>query len=241
MTGPTAALEDLIAELARQRAAWLTTAVAIVECLPFVAGAWLCGSLGRGTGDGFSDIDLVVAVDPRATPTVMADPYDGLYLPKPVLYTRPKPRNAPAGGAYLAVGVDVVGLPLLVDLYLWPQATAAAPAGARVLYERDRLPRTDLGFLQLLERYPAADRSGGDPDAPGTVLMLVQLAAKYLARADTSRLAGITHRLGLPADADAAVLRETLAERVDLNSHPDLRPPADAVLRLLALAAAVRA
>jgi predicted nucleotidyltransferase len=37
---------------------------------PFVVGMWLVGSLGRGVADGFSDVDLVVAVDTATPPAV---------------------------------------------------------------------------------------------------------------------------------------------------------------------------
>jgi hypothetical protein len=92
MTGPTPAPKELlIAAFSRDRAAWIATAEAAVRGLPFVACAWLCGSLGRGGGDGFSDVDLVVAAD-QGTPSTV-DPYQGLRLPGPVLHSRPKPHN----------------------------------------------------------------------------------------------------------------------------------------------------
>ena len=53
-----------------------------------------------------SDVDLVVAVDDTTPSGVFSDPVAGLDLPGVVLYRRPKPRNAPAGGAYLAILVN---------------------------------------------------------------------------------------------------------------------------------------
>jgi predicted nucleotidyltransferase len=36
--------------------------IARLRGLPYVAGVWLVGSLGRSDGDAASDVDLVVAV-----------------------------------------------------------------------------------------------------------------------------------------------------------------------------------
>jgi len=82
--------------VARQR--WLEQTTGMLSGLPYVAGVWLVGSLGRGDGDAFSDVDLVVAVDATVPAEVVADPAAGLRLPGHQLYVRPKPRNAPAGG-----------------------------------------------------------------------------------------------------------------------------------------------
>ncbi|WP_433294411.1 GDSL-type esterase/lipase family protein [Actinoplanes sp. CA-030573] len=224
--------------MARQQ--WLEQMIARLRGLPYVAGVWLVGSLGRGDGDAFSDVDLVVAVDATVLPgEVIADPAAGLGLPGRQLYVRPKPRNAPAGGGYVAVGMEVAGLPLLVDVFVWPAASAAVPAGARALFERRRMPRSELDFIPLLDAHRTPDQQGSDPLAAGTVLMLVQLAAKYLARGNASRLAGICAQLGIPGDTcDVATLRKVLAERIPLS--PVTQPAVDAVHRLLEHADLVR-
>lgn len=218
--------------LAGARQQWLEQTIAMLSGLPYVAGVWLVGSLGRGAGDVFSDVDLVVAVDDTVPAEVLADPAAGLGLPGRQLYVRPKPVNAPAAGGYIAVGVELEGLPLLVDVFVWPASTAAVPAGARVVFERQRLPRSDLDFMALLDAHRTEDTRGSDPRAPGTVLMLVQLAAKYLARGNAGRLAGICAQLGIPAGTcDAARLRDVLAQRVPLSAPT--QPAVDAVHRLL--------
>jgi predicted kinase len=194
----------------------------------------LVGSLGRGDGDAYSDVDLVVAVNPDAPATVFHDPVDGLGLPGTVLYHRPKPSNAPKGGAYLAIGIDLAGLPMLVDIFVWPAATAAVPAGARVLLERDRLPRSEMSFVPLLDAHRSDDQQGSDPEAPGTVLMLVQLAAKYLARGNRERLAGICSQLGIDTETcNVNALRDVLSRRLPTHDDPYIRPAVDAALRLL--------
>jgi hypothetical protein len=213
--------------------------ITVLRDVPYGAGLWLVGSLGRGDGDAFSDVDLVVAVDATVLAEVIADPAAGLGLPGRQLYVRPKPRNAPAGGGYVAVGMELAGLPLLVDVFVWPAASAAVPAGARVLFERRRMPRSELDFIPLLDAHRTRDQRGSDPLAAGTVLMLVQLAAKYLARGNPSRLSGICAQLGIPADTcDMATLRAVIADRIPTS--PATQPAVDAVHRLLEHADLVR-
>ena len=214
---------------------WLASVAELLPRHPFVAGAWLVGSLGRGLGDGYSDVDLVVAVDSATPPSVLADPVTVLPAPGTVLFTRPKPRNAPAGGAYLAICVELAGLPVLVDLYLWPTATAAVPAGGRVVYARTELPRSELEFMALLACHRSADGTGADPHHPATVLLLVQLAAKYHARGDDRRRHGIHRQLRIPPDAGPAVLQDVLGQRIDLTHWPAFRAAVSAAHRLLDL------
>lgn len=218
------------------RSTWLTATTQRLTKLPFVTGAWLVGSLGRGTGDAYSDIDVIVAVGPTPPPTLSTDPVHTLGLPGPVLFTRTKPRNAPAGGSYLAICVELAGLPVLVDLYLWPAHTAAVPADAAILYLRAAPAHSELTFMQLLDQHRTADTTGSATDHPSNTLYLIQLAAKYLARGDQDRLRDITRRLGNPAAADVHSLRCHLRQRVDPSKHPQLAAAIAATVRLLDLA-----
>lgn len=85
---------DPLGAVVQARSGWLAATVTRLQHLPYVAGAWLVGSLGRLTADAYSDIDLVVAVDPATTPAaVFVDPVAGVELPGVVLFTRPKPCN----------------------------------------------------------------------------------------------------------------------------------------------------
>jgi hypothetical protein len=231
----TPAATAMLAALAEARADWLDTAVTRLRSHPLAVAAWLFGSLGRGDADALSDIDLIVAV----TQPPPSDVFAGLGLPGRRLFARPKPRNSPAGGAYLAVCLELADLPVLVDLYLWPSATAADPADGRLLFATGQPRRADLGFIALLDRHPTRDTRGSDPAAPETTLMLLQLAAKYLARSDHARLAGICAQLGIPAVSTGAVLRSRLADAVDTRARPDLAAAVIAAGRLIALADAV--
>lgn len=167
---------------------------------------------------------------------MLADPVSALYLPGLVLFTRPKPRNAPAGGAYLAICVELAGLPVLVDLYLWPTATAAVPAEARIVYARTELPRSDLAFMPLLDRHRTAEPTGADPHHPASTLLLVQLAAKYHLRRDDRRRHGIHQQLQIRPEAGPDTLRGVLEQRVDLTGWPQFSAAVAAAHRLLDLA-----
>jgi hypothetical protein len=231
----TPAATAMLAALAEARADWLDTAVTRLRSHPLAVAAWLFGSLGRGDADALSDIDLIVAVTQPPPSAIFA----GLGLPGRKLFTRPKPRNAPAGGAYLAVCLELASLPVLVDLYLWPAATAADPADGLLLFATEQPRRADLGFIALLDRHPTSDTRGSGPSAPETTLMLLQLGAKYLARSDHARLAGICAQLGIPEAANGAVLRSRLADAVDTQARPDLAAAVIAAGRLIALADAM--
>lgn len=227
---------DMLEQLITARAAWLSIATNVLAAHSWVAGVWLFGSMGRDDADGFSDVDLVVAVDATTPHQVLADPVAGLGLPGTVLYRRPKPCNAPRDGAYFAVGIELACLPVLVDMFVWPAATAAVSSGARIVYERERLPRSPLGFIALMDAHRSTDTRGSDPQAPGTVLMLTQLAAKYFARGDDERLAGICDQLGVSAaNRDIGTLRAIVHDRVDTGDR-QLKPAVEAVHRLLDVA-----
>jgi hypothetical protein len=234
-----AAVTGALTRLADARTVWLDEALEVIASHRFVDAVWLEGSLGRGDGDAFSDIDLVVAVGSSVPPAVFAEPVSGLGLPGRLLYSRGKPKNAPAGGAFRTVCFELAALPILVDLYLWPTVTATMSATARLLYRHDdaRPPRSSLEFLPLISRYPNGDTQGSDPHQPETALMLVQLAAKYLARGDDERHTTVLRQLtGRPAGAGTAVLRELLADRVGATAHPHLRAALAAAHRLIDVA-----
>ncbi|WP_157411652.1 nucleotidyltransferase domain-containing protein [Actinoplanes rectilineatus] len=234
-------LRAQLAALAAGRSDWLDAVTVGLRERAFLTGAWLYGSLASESDDPFSDVDLVVVFDESMPGEVLRDPVNGLGLPGQVLFTRGKPRNAPLGGGYRAVCLDLDGLPLLVDLCLWPTATATVPAGSRVLHETGTLPRSELGFMALMDRHRTTDSRGADPDAAENILFLTQLAAKYLARGDRERQEAIHDQLGLPPDTAAPGLARMLRDRIDLAGHPELAPAVTAAGRLIDLADAVAA
>ncbi|MEW2386046.1 nucleotidyltransferase domain-containing protein [Micromonospora sp. NPDC047707] len=226
----------LLTAVVEARTAWLAATVDSLHQRKSVEAAWLVGSLGRGSADPYSDVDLVVAVDETTAQSVFNDPVAGLHLPGRVLFTRGKPRNAPAGGGYLTVCIELATLPVLIDLYLWPITTAARPADGRLLlYRTTSPPRIGLAFMPLLDRHRTPDSTGADSNHPASVLLLVQLAAKYLARGDRPRHVAITRHLNFLSGAEIVTLRQILDERVDQAAAEVLRPAIDAAHRLLDL------
>jgi hypothetical protein len=89
--------------------------------------------------------------------------------------------------------------------------------------------------LALLERQPADESTGADPDDPATLLFLIQLAAKYHARGDQPRRAGICLQLHIP-DHDSTLRLRQLLDLSVLRRSTRLQPAHAAVERLLDLA-----
>ena len=87
---------DLVAAMPAVREAWLERTVA---GLPAEA-VWLAGSLGRGEGDPWSDVDLLVV----GGDVPLGD----------AILTLEVPHNGPAGGRYAGAMYDVGPLPLWV-------------------------------------------------------------------------------------------------------------------------------
>ncbi|MEU7926350.1 nucleotidyltransferase domain-containing protein [Micromonospora sp. NPDC049107] len=226
----------LLAAVVEARTAWLAATVDVLHQRKSVWAAWLVGSFGRGSADPYSDVDLVVAVDDTTPQSVLDDPVAGLHLPGRLLFTRGKPRNAPAGGGYVTACVELAALPVLIDLYLWPATTAAIPTDGRLLlYRESPPPRTGLAFMPLLDQHRTSDSTGADANHPASILFLVQLAAKYLARGDRQRHVAITQHLGFPSGVEIVTLRQILDERVDQAAAEVMRPAINAAHRLLDL------
>lgn len=192
----------------------------------------LIGSLGRGGGDSWSDLDLIAVPDNRYAGLDLVDLFGSQ-----VLASVTAPRNAPVGGDYLGVCLDVSGVPLWIDWYLWPQATAAVPTDGTAIYDNLGLPASELSFIPLIQGHsdPSAQ---AHTDAAVAGLLRVAVAAKYLARGDLPRLtAKVPSAQGLSISDAASLLRRTL----DGLGRPDLSAAQIATRRLVDLAEAVAA
>jgi hypothetical protein len=99
-----------------------------------VTAVILCGSLGRGDADAWSDIDVVVFVDDERLPSVVADRLGMPNVIAPALYVLDSPWNAPPGGAQLnALYRLPSGCPIYVDWNVWPASMTAVPTDGRGL------------------------------------------------------------------------------------------------------------
>jgi hypothetical protein len=185
------------------------------------------GSLGRGGGDAWSDLDLMAVPSPT---------YRGLdpaaLFGERVLATLHKPGDAPIGGSYQGICLGAAGVVLWIDFFVWPAATAVVPADATPIFDDLGVPAGVQDFIPLLTAHSAAD-PGAPPPGPADTLLRVAVAAKYLARADLERLAAkLPDTAGLPLGEVPAYLHELLAG----IHEPQLRPAVDATAQLVDLA-----
>jgi predicted nucleotidyltransferase len=124
----------------KARETLLAGIVAGLEADERVTAAWLAGSLGRGSADDLSDIDIWIAVHDDALPAIAADPLAfAQELTKPV-HAFPVPANAPPGGAYLFSIVDAGDSLQQVEWYREPASAAARPRSTRMLFEHPPVP-----------------------------------------------------------------------------------------------------
>ncbi|MDQ6693648.1 MAG: nucleotidyltransferase domain-containing protein [Chloroflexota bacterium] len=125
----------------REQRELLARAVRLLQDDPRVVAAWLAGSLGRGTGDALSDIDLWVILDDKEAPAINEGRRAyASRLGRPMLISE-APQNAPPGGAYLWVVYPAeTGGPQHVDWNFQPYSTAQLPPDVRLLFSRVNLP-----------------------------------------------------------------------------------------------------
>src|SRR5687768_14238666 len=122
------------------REALLREATILLESDARVVAAWLHGSLGRGTADEWSDIDLWVVVADRYIEEICTERRE--YVAKlgtPLLVVE-APQNAPAGGAFLTVLYEGSVGSHHVDWTWQRQSDALVPVDARLLFDRVGLP-----------------------------------------------------------------------------------------------------
>jgi len=102
------------------RDAWLSRALAVLDSAPHVTSVELVGSLGRGDGDDWSDVDLLVFVDGDVRTAL--DPV----LPQlgEMAFFLDAPHNTRADGYSFGATFIVDGLPIGTDWYVWPAHVA---------------------------------------------------------------------------------------------------------------------
>jgi hypothetical protein len=204
--------EQSLAALAIARGGWLKRTVADLSA----EALWLVGSLGRGDGDQWSDVDLLVI---------------GGELPlHEALLTLEVPHNGPAAGRYVGAMYALGSLPLWVDWYLWP-ADLAIPRDARLLAGRGQPSQYTL--FELLDHHGRGPNT--TPTAPSTfTLAMLPLAAKFIARGNISAATSMATMLG--ARTEPSVLHGL---RNLLASTPGSAVVRDRVGAVLDLAAAL--
>jgi len=206
--------EQALAALSIARDAWLRRTVADLSA----DALWLVGSLGRGDGDRWSDVDLLVI---------------GGELPlRDALLTLEVPHNGPAAGRYVGAMYALGELPLWVDWYLWP-ADLAIPRDAQLLAGRGQPSRYTL--FELLDHHGRGPETS--PNAASTfTLAMLPLAAKFIARGNIPAATSMATMLG--ACTQPSVLHGL---RDLLGSTPASAAVRDRVGRVLDLTAALTA
>jgi hypothetical protein len=183
----------MVAALAAGRARWLTETVSALQA----EAVWLVGSLGSGTGDEWSDVDIVVV--------------DGQPVLDEPLLTLEMPDNGPADGGYVGAMYDVGHLPLWVDWYWWPSG-APIPRESRLLSGAGTAGRLDLSeTLDLVGR----GQPGSAPDPNVFTLAMLPLAAKYIARGNFEKAAEMASMLHAPSDIHVGAALSVVLSRVE--------------------------
>jgi hypothetical protein len=216
-----------LAEHAAARDAWLAATSRQLHGDERVAAVWLVGSLGRGGGDAWSDVDLALVARDEHLPLLAERRRSEFGRFGEVLVAIDAP-NAPAGGAYLGVAYAIGELPLWVDWYLWPLSTARRPSDARALIERAELPPpATKPHAALLQHSRAADPHAvmdrfADP-VDFTVAM-VPIAAKYIARRQLQEASELLRLLDCDAPNALGVCEQLSALRRILQWAERERP-----------------
>jgi predicted nucleotidyltransferase len=186
------------------RAEWLRDARDAFERDARVDAALLAGSLGRGQGDEWSDVDLVVAV----TPDVIEHRAAFVTAFGDAVFVFDSQWNSPLDGAQCNVLYDVgCDWLLYVDWDLWPRHRAVVTPDVDVVFNRVGLPETDL----LLDEHRTWPRHPRPEMTPAHLrrarLAMLPIIAKCIARGDTERAQRMLTNLGFaPSATDRSAL-----------------------------------
>jgi hypothetical protein len=114
---------------------------------PRIAAAWLFGSLGRGTADALSDLDVWLVVDDAHVQACLARRREAAAEAGTPVLLLEAPQNAPRAGGYLMASYDAPIAPHQVDWYWQLRSLARIPTETRVLFDRAGLPRAGTPTL----------------------------------------------------------------------------------------------
>ncbi len=201
--------DALVASMPPARDAWLKRTVAGLSA----EAIWLAGSLGRGEGDPWSDVDLLVV--------------DGNLPLDDAVLTLEVPHNGPAGGRYVGAMYDIGPLPLWVDWYSWP-STLPAPRDALLLSGHGT-----AGHRTLFDALDHHGRAPGTTTDPATfTLAMLPLTAKFIARGNHQAASGMASMLDITANP---TLVDALRDRLTTTpAGPVVRAHITRVLEVVA-------
>jgi hypothetical protein len=199
-----------------------------------IVGAWLFGSLGRGTPDDLSDLDLFLVVDDASAEAVIADRYAHIAALGTPLLVLEAPQNRPPHGAYNMALYDGQFGPHQLDWYWQPRSYAAIPAETRVLLDRTGLPRLDTPPHFDYQPMPERDPSEVKAQTVNFFWVMLLIAAKYVARDPASHDTGLLNFVqSIHQDVRQIVPDTTPSAGLNLSDTPS---PADKMRLLRTLA-----
>lgn len=168
--------------LAAARDRWLQQAIERLESVPTLAGVALTGSLGRGTSDDWSDVDLFVVAE---GPPRSAIPRDTVATLGEMTHHGDGSHNTRADAYSFGANFVVDRLIVHTDWYVFPE-TAQWPCDARLVVGGNGIARSVQSFDEINGQGPRGtppERS--EVDTRRSRFALVPLAAKHLARGNT--------------------------------------------------------
>lgn len=213
----------------RARAEWLRRSVDKLAVDQRVEAVLLAGSLARGGGDAWSDIDLIVAVNEghRASTIEATDAWVSAFGTP--LYVLEAKWNAPVGAAQLNTLYDLDGgLPLYVDWNLWPVSIGVTATNTSTLFERrpGLLPAVETTIEEWWNGLERQRVPGGAASSPESLAHfqfgMLPIAAKYCARRSVDeRLLQLIGAAEQPSHGpeDLLAIRRRLAELAPRQSR----------------------
>lgn len=214
--------EDRLQTRIAEREALLQRATKALQADARVVAAWLVGSLGRGTEDVLSDLDLWVVIADPYYPYVAAGTREyAQKLGNPLLLLE-APQNAPPNGAYLhALYSGEAGL-YQVDWYWQPQSRARIPQEVRLLFDRagmlsSDLPPTETAFGPRTHQ----ERAKAATERANFFWAMLPLAAKKIARREPWEALSMTQMVRRAL----AEVEHFTGEETDRAAHAASLPP----------------
>ncbi len=201
-----------------ERDALLSSAHEMLLANDQVVAAWMYGSLGRGTEDGWSDLDIWVVLEDDAYPGVVENRRAfARQLGEPIIFVE-APQNGPPDGMYLMAVHDAPTGPHMIDWRFQPVSSGWKPDSKRMLIERRPLPIPDreIPFCGTATWKPTTAQDDENKAAMFLIMTLVQ--AKTIARNPSEP--GMKFE-----DFILNLLREVLAFRGlehPFTEHPDI-------------------
>lgn len=173
--------QEILETRSSEREAMLRDLVRQLEEDPRIFGTWLHGSLGRGTADAWSDIDIWVVVENEHFSSVIEARYEEVARIGQLVLTVESPQNAPPRGIHLMSGHDRSSGLHLIDWYLQPRSVARLPAEGKILFMRGELPDVPaLNDPPLVAWFPTPEEERANLAALAWAMIAIQ--AKHIAR-----------------------------------------------------------